>query len=221
MNTSIVKKEFLNSDEYVGLHLDTKFMYLYLLCCPDKGYLNVFKFNKHFASLCTGISGNSIESGLEQLQKLGYIDVFNGYVGLLKGHTAAVGGQYGAVNVERELSSLPIDVLEHFGLQDGVEIKEPTKRVPKKTGPKPDTIKDIIAKQPEVLREPLADFVADRVERKKAPTTRAVKGWITALEKLYPANPDKQAASVQQSINRGWAGFWEVKDNDRKESLFA
>jgi len=212
MNTSIIKKDFWKSDEYVVLHLDTKMVYLYLLSCPDKGYLNVFKLNKHLATLCTGVSSNSIEAGLEQLQKMGYIDLFNGYVGLLKGHVTAVGGRYGGENKDKELASLPVDIREHFGLDDESIIDiEPTKRVVKKTGPPPETIKSIIAKQPEALRETLQDFVEDRIERKKAPTTRAVKGWVKKLEDMYPKNPAKQAMCLQQSIDRGWMGLFEVK----------
>lgn len=218
MNTSIVKKEFWKSDEYIELHLDTKIIYLYLLTCPDKGYLNVFKFNKHLATLCTGISNNSIDAGMEQLKNKQFIDVYNGYVGLLKGDVTNVGGQYGGVNKERELASLPVDVRDYFDL-DSTDIpdKTPAKKIAKKAGPAPETIKDIIGKQPREIQESLRNFVEDRIERKKAPTTRAVKGWINKLEKMYPGNPSKQALSLDQSIERGWMGLFEVKvDNDRK-----
>lgn len=220
MNTSIIKKDFLKSDEYIVLHMDTKFMYFYLLACPDKGYLSVFKLEKHLAMLCTGISKNSIEAGLEQLEKIGYIEVFGDYIALLKGHSVAVGGQYAGVNKDRELASLPVDVREHFGLDDASIIdKQPVKKEPKKTGPTPETIKEIISKQPEGLREALTDFVADRIERKKAPTTRAVKGWITKLDEMYPNNPKKQSASLMQSIERGWMGLFEVKA-DKSDGAF-
>lgn len=221
MNTSIIKKDFLKSDEYIGLHLDTKFMYLYLLACPDKGYLNVFKLEKHLAMLCTGISKNSIEAGLEQLEKIGYIEVFNDYVALLKGHSVPVGGQYAGVNKDRELAALPVDVREHFNLDDESIIEEEVKKkAPKKVGPAPETIKDIILKQPAGLQEALTDFVADRIERKKSPTTRAVKGWISKLEEMYPGKVEKQVASLKQSIDRGWMGLFEVKEDAKKESLY-
>lgn len=214
MNTSIIKKDFWKSDEYIEMHLDTKIIYLYLLSCPDKGYLNVFKFEKHLATLCTGISSHSLDAGIEQLADKGFIEVYGNYVGLLKGHSVAVGGQYAGANKERELAALPVDVREHFGLDDDTIVdKEPTKKAPKKTGPAPETVRDIISKQPEALRGALADFVADRIERKKAPTTRAVKGWIAKLDEMYPNNPKKQVASLQQSIDRGWMGLFEVKDN--------
>lgn len=216
MNTSIIKKDFWKSDEYIEFHLDTKVIYLYLMSCPDKGYLNVFKFNKHIASLCTGVSKNSIEAGLEQLEAKGFIEIYNDYIGLLKGHTTAVGGQYGGVNKLRELASLPVDVREHFSLDDGSIIDiEPAKKDIKKPGPSPETIKDIISKQPKPLQRALSEFVADRIERKKAPTTRAVKGWITKLEGMYPNRPEQQAESIMQSIERGWMGLFEVKNNDR------
>jgi hypothetical protein len=212
MKTSIVRKDFLTSDEYIDLHSDSKSMYNYLLICPDKGYLDVFKFNKHLAELCTGLSKNSISAGINELGERGFIEIFNGYVGLLKKHTASVGGQYGAVNTARELASIPTDVREHFQLDDdGIMEVEPVKKTPKKTGPAPETIKDIIAKQHPKLREALQDFVDDRIERKKSPTTRAVKGWVNKLHSMYPNDHDKQAQVLYQSIERGWMGLFELK----------
>jgi hypothetical protein len=84
-----------------------------------------------------------------------------------------------------------------------------------KTGPAPETIKEIISRQPEVLRTTLIDFVEDRKERKKPPTTRAVKGWVNKLEAMYPNDAKKQAESLQQSIDRGWMGLFPVKNDDR------
>lgn len=220
MKTSIIKKDFWTSDEFVEMHLDTKFMYIYLLSCPDKGYITVFKFNKHLAMLCTGMSGHSIERGVEELGEKAYIEIFNGYVGLLRADSSSVGGMYGGANKDRELSSLPVNVREHFGLDDDSIIEEPTKKVPKKTGPPPETIKSILAKQPKGLRTTLVDFIEDRKERNKAPTTRAVKGWIVKLEKMYPNQIEKQAACLQQSIDRGWMGLFEIKDSERSESSF-
>lgn len=212
MNTSIIKKDFWRSDEYIELHLDTKIVYLYLLAGPDKGYLNVFKFNKQLASLSTGVSKHSLEAGLEQLEKIGYIETYEGYVGLLKGHASPVGGQYGGENKARELASLPVDIREHFNLdEEGITVVERSKKVAKKPGPAPETINSIISKQPQVLQSALTDLVADRIERKKAPTTRAVKGWINKLEQMYPNQPNRQVESIQQSIDRGWMGLFEVK----------
>ena len=220
MNTSIIKKDFLKSDNYIDLHQDTKTMYLYLLICPDKGYLDVFKLEKHLAVLITGMSVNSLEAGLEELQKRGFIDMYNGYVGLLLKHTSSIGGQYGGVNRDRELANLPVDVRDHFGL-DNLDIieKESVKKLPKKPGPAPETIKEIISKQPEALRATLQDFVDDRIERKKAPTTRAVKGWINKLQQMYPDNYVKQALSLQQSIDRGWMGLFEVKESEEEKKF--
>ena len=221
MNTTIIRKDFWKSDEYIELHLDTKILYLYLMSCPDKGYLNVFKFNKHLATLCTGISSNSIEAGLEQLIKVGYIEVYNDYVALLKGHVSAVGGQWGATNKDRELSLLPVDVRQHFELDDESIIGvETNKKTPKKAGPKPETIEDIISKQNVYIQAPLRELVADRIERKKAPTTRAVKGWIAKLDKMYPSNFLKQADSINQTIDRGWMGLFEVHSVNDEERKF-
>lgn len=220
MNTSIIKKDFWKSDEYIELHLDTKIMYLYLLSCPDKGYLNVFKFNKHLATLCTGVSRNSVDAGIEQLEKIGFIETYEDYIGLLKGHATGVGGQYGGVNKERELASLPVNVRDHFKLDSEGVVEKAPKKKPKKTGPPPETIEDIISKLNENIQAPLRDLVADRIERKRPPTTRAVKGWVNKLDKMYPSNYLKQADSINQTIAMGWMGLFEVKaDKEEREFM--
>ncbi len=215
MKTSIVRKDFLKSDEFIELKRDTKTLYMYLLMCPNKGYLDVFKLEKQLAILITGLSSTEINYNLGRLEESGFIEVFNDYIGLIKKHTVDIGGQYGGINKERELASLPIDIREHFDLDDEFAKQKEAKKVPKKPGPAAETISDIIDKQPEELQQPLRDFVADRVERKKAPTTRAVKGWITKLESMYPNSPKNQATSINQSIERGWLGLFEVNNNDK------
>jgi len=221
MKTTIFKKDFWTSDEFIDLHLDSKCVYLYLLSCPDKGYLPVFKFNKHLATLCTGMSNNSIDAAITELSKNGYIEVYNGYVGLVRGDVSSIGGPYGAINTERELSSLPIDVREHFDLDNPVVKKEPSKRV-KKVGRPAETLKDILDKQPQDLQAALSDFIEDRKERKRPATTRAVKGWINKLETMYPNDINKRIGSIEQSIERGWHGLFEIresfsdKEKDRK-----
>ena len=130
----------------------------------------------------------------------------------MKGHASPVGGQYGGENKARELASLPVNIREHFNLdEEGITVVERAKKVAKKPGPAPETINSIISKQPQILQSALTDLVADRIERKKAPTTRAVKGWINKLEQMYPNQPNRQVESIQQSIDRGWMGLFEVK----------
>tara|TARA_B100001245_G_C22889885_1_gene428477 strand:+ start:1557 stop:2144 length:588 start_codon:yes stop_codon:yes gene_type:complete len=188
-----------------------------LLSCPDREYLNVFKFNRLFATHCTGISKASVDAGVEQLEEIGYIETYNGYVKLLKGDAVMLGGRYNKINSDRELERMPVDVREHFELDsEDIIVVEKTKKTPKKTGPKPETVKEIIARQPEELRGPLQDFVEDRIERKKAPTTRAVKGWIDRLQTMYPNDYKKQSLSLQQSIDRGWLGLFEVHEDKQK-----
>ncbi len=218
--TSFIRNGFWTSDEYISLHLDTKILYIYLLSCPDREYLNVFKFNRIFATHCTGISRASVDAGVEQLEKIGYIETFNGYVSLLKGDAVTLGGRYNKLNGEKELESIPVDVRAHFKLDaEDIIVVEETKTTPKKTGPAPETIKTIIAKQPEVLRGALQDLVDDRIERKKAPTTRAVKGWINKLQGMYPNNYPKQVKSIQQTIDRGWMGLFEVKEDESERKF--
>jgi hypothetical protein len=218
MNTTIIRKNFWLSDDFINLHQDSKAVYNYLLSGPDKNYINIFKFNKNIAVTCTGISSHSIEAGLSELEHNGFIEIKGQYVALLMGHSVPVGGQYGASNTAREIAALPVDIREHFNL-DTEGIIEKKDKKPKAPGPKPETIKDIIEHQPEALREPLRELVADRIERNRAPTTRAVKGWISKLEKMYPDSLEKRVASIEQTIEKGWMGLFEVKEEVRERTF--
>jgi hypothetical protein len=59
----------------------------------------------------------------------------------------------------------------------------------------------------------------DRMERKKPATSGAVKRWVNKLNSMYPNDIARQVASIEQSIERGWSGMYEVKE-DKKESAF-
>lgn len=221
MKTSIIyTKEIWSDDDFYKLHLDSKFLYWFILSSPDRGYITVYKWRNRFASMYTGILESQLESALEELSKKGFIEIYEGYICIKKLHVARIGGPYGAINANRELETIPVEVRRHFNIDDRIVIEKVVKKPNKKTGPPPETIKEIIARQPEALREALTNFVEDRKERKRPPTTRAVKGWISKLEKMYPNNPEKQSESLQQSIERGWMGIFEVKDDVKKESTF-
>jgi hypothetical protein len=216
MSNVLINTGFWDADKTIELHLDSRMVFLYIMSSPHRGYLDVFELKRHHASMCLGINKSMVDNGIRELVEKGYIKEFNKYVQLLVSYKK-MGGGFNEINANRELETLPIDVREYFYGSGEITVQEPvaTKKTPKKTGPPPDTIKDIISKQPEGMQIALTDFVADRVERKKAPTTRAVKGWIAKLEQMYPNQIDKRVMSLQQSIDRGWMGLFEVKNADR------
>ena len=214
MSNVLVNTGFWDADKTVELHLDSRMVFLYVMSSPHRGYLDVFELKRHHASMCLGINKSMVDNGIRDLVDKGYVKVFENYVQLLVTYKR-MGGGFNDINANRELESLPVNVREYFYGSGDVVLEAPVtvKKQPKKAGPAPETIKQIIAKQPEGLQVALADFVADRIERKKAPTTRAVKGWLTKLEELYPNDPVKQSASIMQSIERGWMGLFEVREN--------
>lgn len=213
MKTSIIySQELWSDDEYFKLSLDAKLLYLFLISSPDRGYLNVFKWGKRFASAYTGLSESQVAVAVEALVDKNFVEVYENYICVKKSHVAKVGGPYGPANTERQLMALPEDVRLRFYPNNKVENIVATK--PKKPGPPPETIKSIISKQHPKIQEALQEFVADRIERKRPPTTRAVKGWLNKLNSMYPNNHDKQAQSLYQSIERGWMGLFEVKGDD-------
>lgn len=217
MNTSIIRpKEIWSDEDLYKTSLDGKLLYFYLLTSPDRGYLPVFKWRKRFACTYTGLNGDQIEVALESLVSKGFIELYEEYICILKSHVAAIGGPYGAINTDRELKQLPENIRSYYYPGDIVPESEPAPKKQNKTGPAPETIKQIIGRQPEALRVALTDFVEDRKERKKPPTTRAVKGWINKLEQLYPNDPKKQTESIMQSIERGWMGLFEVAETKMK-----
>jgi len=217
-NKAFINTDVWKDDEIIKLSVDAKLVYFSLLI-GEREYIDVFKLHRNILIMMTGLNERQLEVSLGYLEEAGFVEVYNGYIGIKKSYAAKLNGFYNDINSKREYEKLPVDIREHF-YPDGEEVIVTVKPKKVKTGPKPETIKDIISKQPEALRESLQDFVDDRIERKKAPTTRAVKGWITKLETMYPNNPAKQALSLQQSIERSWMGLFEVKSDDKDKGGF-
>lgn len=213
MKTTIVKTDVWKDDELFSLHLDSKLLYLFILTSPDRGCITVFKWSKRVASFYTGVNESQIETALKELKEQGFVDVYKGYVGILKEHLGKNGYRWNETNAVKEWADIPQDVVAHFEGKPKPKRVENEKPV-KKAEPK-ETAKTIIAAQPEALRQPLLDFMADRLERKKPATTGAVKRWISKLESMYPKDIARQVESVEQSIERGWSGMYPVKENNR------
>jgi hypothetical protein len=68
------------------------------------------------------------------------------------------------------------------------------------------------------LKNELQDFVDHRKAIKKPMTAKAVKLLILKLEKMYPKNFEKQKECLNQSIQNGWTGVYELSNTtDIKE----
>ena len=216
-SNAFINSEIWKDDEVIALPLDAKLVYFALLI-GERKYIDVFKLHTKVLSVMSGLNEQQLDVSLRVLAEAGFIEVFDGFIGIKKSYAVKLNGFYNDVNSKREYEKLPSAVREHF-YPDGEEVIVVVKPKKKKTGPRPDTIDDIINRQPEEIRPALRDFVGDRLERKKTPTTRMVNGWINRLNQLYPNNYAMQSKSVLQSIDRGWQGLFEVHV-DKQEKRF-
>lgn len=54
-------------------------------------------------------------------------------------------------------------------------------------------------------------FIQDRIDRKKAPTEKAIELMVKKLEKLCNGNYDLQEQIINKSIESGWTTFYPLK----------
>ena len=79
----------------------------------------------------------------------------------------------------------------------------------------PPIIPQLEQLHPEV-QAAFADFIADRKERKEPMTSRAITLNVNKLSALS-SNKDVQIAIIKQSIERGWKGLFEIKDERKTQ----
>lgn len=116
MRTTLINTTFWKEDSVDELHLDSKLLYLYMLTNPDKGLANIYHYKPKVFSAYSGLGVDQLEVAAKQLVALGYIDIFNGYFVLLKGHEMAKKGRFTDKTIEKEKELIPEDVLDHFNL---------------------------------------------------------------------------------------------------------
>lgn len=116
MRTTLINTTFWREDSIDDLHLDSKLLYLYMLTNPDKGLANIYHYKPKVIAAYAGLSTEQIDVAIKQLVQLGYVDVYNGFYVLLKGHEMPKKGRFTEKTIEKEKELIPIDVLEHFNL---------------------------------------------------------------------------------------------------------
>ena len=87
-------------------------------------------------------------------------------------------------------------------------VKENTKKTPPKGGAKESTLSF-------ELRQAVDEFKAMRSRMRKPMTELAVDLLVQKLEKLAPGDTDKQVAMLMQSIENGWPGVYELKQEQK------
>lgn len=211
MKTTIIRTDVWKDDELFKLHLDSKYLYLYILSSPERGNFYLFPWSKRLASTYTGITENQIETALTELIEAGFVQVYGGYIAIIKEHFSVTRNRYSEQAEEEMLSSLPEDVYAYF--IDKKPIPHQEKKPKAKKEEKLDDVKRFINSQNGAIQSALLEFVDYRVASKKKPTVQAVRLWVAKLNKWYPNQYDKQVQSLEQSIERGWSGVFEVKQD--------
>jgi hypothetical protein len=69
----------------------------------------------------------------------------------------------------------------------------------------------------DLLNQAFTDYVKMRKELKKPMTERAVQLAMSNLEKLSGGDNDTAIKILEQSIERSWAGLFELKGNNEKK----
>ena len=87
-----------------------------MLTNPEKGLANIYHYKPKVISAYSGLSPEQIEVAIKQLKELNYVDVFEGYYILVKGHEMAKKGRFTAATIEKEKELIPEYVLDHFNL---------------------------------------------------------------------------------------------------------
>ena len=162
--------------------------------------------NEYLAKFCQ-CSQAKVSAAISKLKKLGYVRVasFDGRTRVLHSCLQFSIGQ-------------PSKIYESASEKDEQRVlkENPTKEKKKerKTAETFDTIIDGFTEDLE-LREALRGFLQYRVasarRQKKEFTNHALKLNLTKLKKLS-ADPKAMVEIVNQTVERGWSGFYELKD---------
>lgn len=213
MKTTILRTDLWKDEELYKLNMDSKFLYLYVLSNPERGNSRIFMFNKREASLWTGMTVDQIETAFVGLVDRGFVSIYNGYIAILKEHFSVTKNRYSDEQEAKDLQEMPEDIYAYF--VDKKPIQHQEKKAKKPQTENTDEVKKFITTQNVAVQKALSDFVQDRIDRKRTPTVGAVKQWVNKLGNMYPSQYDKQVLCLEQSIERGWTGLFEVKNNDR------
>ena len=211
MKTTIIRTDIWKDDELFSLHLDSKYLYLYILSSPERENFHLFPWSKRLASTYTGITEKQIETALKELIDAGFVQVYGGYIAIIKEHFSVTRNRYSEQAEQDMLASLPEDVYAFF--IDKKQIPHEGRKPKAKKEENIDDLKRFINSQNGAIQSAMLDFVDARIASKKKPTVQALKIMVGKLNKWYPNQYEKQVQSIEQSIERGWSGVFEVKND--------
>lgn len=173
-----------------------------------------FASNEYLARFCQ-CSQSKVSSAISKLKKLGYIRVrsFDGRKRILESCLS--------------VSITQTPKIKKAGTQNLEEriLEETTTREKEGRKKKPETFDAIIADftDDKDLRDALGEFVryraASATKSKKAFTSYALKQNVGKLRNLA-SDPKTMTAIVNQTIERGWSGFFPLKDEGQATVVY-
>ena len=176
------------------------------------GEKGCYASNEHIANFCQ-CSATKVSTSISKLKKLGYIYVqnFDGRKRELKSRLS---------NFERQdLKNCKADIKNLKESNTVNNTSNNTTKVSKKVSF--DELIDTYSVNEE-LRQELKNHLATRKSKKATLTNRAIELSLKKLDELVkdiPVNEQEETKIkiVQQSIERGWTGFFEVKEAGTKQ----
>ena len=70
----------------------------------------------------------------------------------------------------------------------------------------------------EAIQEAFENFIADRKERKKPMTKRAIDIAVKKINELSEGKPEKAVAIINQSIEKGWNGIFPLQESQARRA---
>ena len=173
----------------------------------DREESGCYASNKYLAEFCQ-CSETKVSNAISKLKELGYVTAenFDGRQRVLRGCLTK--------NARQPYKKCEADLQK----MQAINIVNYNNREIKKERKKEGTTFDEIINEyssSEELREALIEFIKMRKLIKKPLTDYALKRLLSKLDTLATTNADKTAV-VNQSITRGWAGFFEVKQEGKR-----
>lgn len=172
----------------------------------DKG---CYASNKYIAEFCQ-CSETKVSTAISKLVKLGYLQVqkFDGRQRELKSSLS---------NFERQTFNFCKAGSQNLK-ESNIENKTITNTEKKERKKAASSFDEIIEEytSSEELKQALYEFIKMRVLMKKKLTDYALKRLLSKLDSLARTDSEKVAV-VDQSITRGWAGFFEIKTDYKKQ----
>lgn len=116
MKTALLKTNLWDDDTIFSMNIDTKLLYLILLTSPERGVGRIYKLGKRIQSFRTGLNNEQLDLCHQQLEKMGLVYFYEGYVYLSKksSFVQPLKGKLTKITYSREVKETPDEVISYF-----------------------------------------------------------------------------------------------------------